>query len=89
MVVSRSSKDGNLFREKLRFDRDTIALHSENILGVEVDSCLRVNHHLMKVAFTASRRVTVMRRLSHLDADSLKTIYKAQARLVMEYSPLT
>ena len=91
MVISRSRQDADLLRGKLRLGRDTITLQdSVDILGVEVDSGLRFDRHLKKVALAASRRVTLMRRMKHLlDADGLTTLYKAQVRPVMEYAPLT
>ncbi|KAG0710904.1 hypothetical protein GWK47_021816 [Chionoecetes opilio] len=61
-----------------------------NILGVEVDSRLRLGRHLETVARRASLRVTLLRRVRHLlDADGLMRLYKAQVRPVMKYSPLT
>ncbi|XP_045121812.1 uncharacterized protein LOC123510597 [Portunus trituberculatus] len=63
---------------------------SVNILGVEVDSRLLFDRHLVDVAQKASQKVTLLRRLRHLlDADGLLTLYKAQVRPIMEYAPLT
>ncbi|MPD06661.1 hypothetical protein E2C01_102486 [Portunus trituberculatus] len=61
---------------------------SINILGVEVDSKLSFDRHLESVAHKASLRVTLLRRVRHLlDAKGLMTLYKAQLRPIMEYSP--
>ena len=91
MVISRSRRDADLLRDKLRLGNDLIILReSVGILGVEVDSGLRFDLHLKKVALAASRRVTLLRRMKHLlDAKGLITLYKAQVRPIMEYAPLS
>ena len=91
IIISRSREDARLVKGKLRFGGDTLAFKdSINILGVEVDSTLSFSRHLETVARRASLRVTLLRRVRHLlDADGLMTLYKAQVRPVMEYSPLT
>ena len=69
---------------------NTIPLQdSVSILGVEVNSRLLFDRHLEEVARKASQKVTLLRRLCHLNADGLLTLYKAQVRPIMEYVPLT
>ena len=91
MVISRSRDDAEQLRGRLKLGGDTIQLQeSVDILGVEVDSRLRFDGHLKKVASKASKKVTLLRRLSHLlSPDGLLTLYKAQVRPIMEYAPLT
>ena len=91
MVISRSGEDARQLHGRLRLGNDTIPIQaSVNILGVEVDSDLRFDRHLEKVAHKASQKVTLLRRMKGLlDAEGLATLYKAQVRPVMEYAPLT
>ena len=90
LVISRSQEDARLMEGKLKFGEDTLAIKdSVNILGVEIDSKLSFHRHLESVARKASLRVTLLRRMRHLlDAKGLMTLYKAQVRPIMEYSPL-
>ncbi|MPD06466.1 hypothetical protein E2C01_102280 [Portunus trituberculatus] len=81
MVITRSQGEA----DQLRLGPDTI-----EILGVEVDSRLQFDHHLEKVARSASSKVNLLCRMKHLlHADGLLTLYKAQVRPIMEYAPLT
>lgn len=91
MVISRSREDARQLNGRLRFGNDTIPLQSSvDILGVEVDSQLRFDRHLERVAHKASQKVNLLRRMKNLlDAEGLNTLYKAQVRPVMEYAPLT
>ena len=91
MLITRSPWDVRLLEGQLKFGDDILAVKdSVNILGVEVDSKLSFDHHLESLARRASLRVTLLRRVSHLlDAKGLMTLYKAQVRPIMEYSPLT
>ncbi len=60
-----------------------------NILGVTIDRKLNWTSHINTVATRAGQRLGILRRVSHLlTPQSLSTIYKAQVRSVMEYSPL-
>ena len=90
MVISRSQEDTRQLQGRLRLGRDNIPLQdSVDILGVEVDSQLRFDHHLENVARKASQKVTLLQRLNHfLTPDGLLTLYKAQVRPIMEYAPL-
>ena len=90
MMISHSQEDASQVCGKLKFGRDTIPLlDSINILGVEVDSRLRFDRHLEKVAQIASQKVTLLHQMKHfLHAGSLLTLYKTQVRPVMEYAPL-
>ena len=90
MSISRSQEDASQVRGKLKFGRHTISLQdSINILIVEVDSQLRFDLHLEKVARNASQKVFLLRRMKHLlHVDGLLTLYKAQVTPVMEYAPL-
>lgn len=80
-----------LLEGQLKFGEDTLAIKdSINILGVEVDSKLSFDCHLESVACKACLRVTLLHRVRHLlDATGLMTLYKAQVRPIMEYSPLS
>ena len=91
LIISRSREDVRLLEGQLKFGVDTLAIKdSINILGVEVDSKLSFDRHLESVARKASLRVTLLRRVRHLlDAKGLMTLYKAQVRPIMEYSPLS
>ena len=84
-------EDARLLAGQLRFGEDTLAIQdSINVLDVEVNSKLSFDRHLESVAYKASLRVKLLRRVKHqLDIDGLKKLYKAQMRLIMEYSPLT
>ena len=91
LLISRSREDANLLERQLKFGEDTLTIKdSINILGIEVDSKLSFDRHLESVARKASLRVTLLRRVRHLlDAEGLMTLYKAQVRPIMEYSPLS
>ena len=58
-------------------------------LGVEIDPRRIFSWHLETVVCKGFLGVTLLRRVKHLDVDSLVTLYKAQVRLMIKYSPLT
>ena len=62
---------------------------SISILGVEFDSRLSFTKHVKKVAKDAAWKLGCIRRVGDiLDARGVSTLYKAQVRSIMEYSPL-
>ncbi|KAG0730443.1 hypothetical protein GWK47_028255 [Chionoecetes opilio] len=63
---------------------------SFSILGVEVNSVLTFTDHIRTIARKAVRKLSCVRRVSHLlDSQGITTLYAAQVRSLMEYAPLT
>ncbi|MPC95521.1 hypothetical protein E2C01_090737 [Portunus trituberculatus] len=91
LVISRSRENVRLTESQLKLGEDTLVIKDFiNILGVELDSKFSFDRHLESVARKASLRVTFLRRVRHLlDAKGVMTLYKAQVRPIMEYSPLS
>eukprot|EP00061_Rhincodon_typus_P002464 g17630.t1 len=59
------------------------------ILGAIFDHRLNWTHHINTVATRAGLKLGILRQVNHLlTPQSLSAIHKAQARSVMEYSPL-
>eukprot|EP00061_Rhincodon_typus_P001417 g14742.t1 len=60
-----------------------------NILAFSIDQKLNWTHHINTVATRAGQKLGILRQVTHLlTPKNLPTIYKAQVRSVMEYSPL-
>lgn len=90
MVISRSPRDLNEIRGKLKFNSKNLEIDSNlNILGVTFDSRLSFECHVKEIAHKASLKVSALRRMKHfLDAKGMLTLYKAQVRSSLEYAPL-
>ena len=86
MLISRSQSNISL-----NFDSRQVNSEDEvEILGVIYDKTLSYKSHIEKVARTASGKLAMLRRISWLlDQQGRETLYKAQVRSLLEYSPLT
>ena len=61
MVISRSQKDTRQLHGRLRLEFGTIPLHDNvDIFGVEIDSQLRFDHHLVNVMRKTFQKVTLL-----------------------------
>ena len=75
----------------LNVDDKTVKFSKEiNILGITIDSGLTFTSHLKAVATKAGRKLSIIRRISHiLNSNSIKILYSSQVLPVMEYCPLS
>ena len=61
-----------------------------NIIGKTIDSGLTFTSHLKVVATKIGRKLSIIRRISHiLNSNSIKIFYSSQVLPVMEYCPLS
>nr|XP_053641009.1 uncharacterized protein LOC128694747 [Cherax quadricarinatus] len=89
MIVSRHH-DGNA-GAVVRMNGTMLAPGEEaDILGVKFDSKLTMKNHVVNLANKAARKLTALRRISHLlDSRGCKILYEAQVRSHLEYAPLS
>ena len=75
----------------LRFGSQVLASTGEiEILGVTYDKALTFHKHIVKISKKAAGKIAALRRLTWLvDKQDLATLYKAQVRSCMEFSPLS
>ena len=90
MLISRRPEPTDSAPVNLKLGGRTLPLQeSVNILGVEFNNTLTFTGHVKQLAKTAAWKLGCVRRIAHLlDAKGVDTVYKAQVRSVMEYSPL-
>ncbi|KAG0724606.1 hypothetical protein GWK47_040281 [Chionoecetes opilio] len=90
LLIPRRQDITNLPAPDMQLEGRSVPLHrSISILGVEFDTGLTFTSHSRRVAINSVRRLSCVRRISHLlDAKGVEVLYKAQVRPLMEYSPL-
>nr|XP_045589715.1 uncharacterized protein LOC123751672 [Procambarus clarkii] len=75
-------------RTGLQMGGKTLEFTSSHIIltsmGVKFDSSMIMKSHVHNLAQKAARNLTALRRISHLDSKSCKTLYEAQVRSHLE-----
>ena len=74
----------------IKFGTKTIEAGDQlDILGIIYDKCLTFRQHIVNIGKKAAGKLAVPRRTSALTSPKdLETLYKAQVRSAMEFSPL-
>ena len=90
MLISRRHNQPNAAPD-IRLEGKKLSLQTSiNILGVQFNDSLTFTNHVKEVARNAAWKLGCIRRIAYLlDARGVTTLYNAQVRSLMEYSPLT
>ena len=89
MLITRRQEQ-NVYKPDLLMDGNKLSYSCIiNILGVQIDSCLKFTHHVKEIAKKAARKLACIRRIAPLlDGKGCYTLYNSQVRSLMEYCPL-